>query len=109
MSAGATLLEAPNPTSDGTAPTGEGRIAVALGAVVFASMVPVTMLVPPLKELIGDQHGAGSFWTHSFMSINMIGAIVASPLIAALADRPGLRKRTAAAALVTTLSPRLSA
>lgn len=76
-----------------------GRIAVSLGAMTFLSMLPVTMLVAPLKELIADQYRAGSFWTHSFMSINMIGAVVASPLIAVLSDRAGYRKRVAALAL----------
>ncbi|MCZ6698284.1 MAG: MFS transporter [Planctomycetota bacterium] len=76
-----------------------GRIAVAIGAMIFLSMLPVTMLVAPLKELIADQFRAGPFWTHSFMSINMIGAVVASPLIAALSDRAGYRKRVAALAL----------
>jgi MFS family permease len=73
---------------------------VTLGAIVFTLMIPVTMLVPALKQLIDIQFNAGPFWTHSFMSINMIGAIVASPLIASLADHGGRRKRVIGWALL---------
>ena len=67
-------------------------IAAALGGAIFLSMLPVTMMVPVLKELVGDRFAAGSFWVHSFMSINMIGAVIFAPLGGALADRLGRRK-----------------
>lgn len=75
------------------------RTIALVATLLFLSMVPVTMLVAPLKELVSERYGASSFWTHSFMSVNMIGAILASPLIGILADRHGLRKRVAAWAL----------
>ncbi len=75
------------------------RVALSIGLVTFVTMLPVTMLVAPLKELIGDRFGAGSFWTHSFMSVNMVGAILATPLIGLLADRAAQRRRIAALAL----------
>ena len=56
------------------------RVAAALAVVLFLSMVPVTMLVPVLKELVSDRFNASPFWTHSFMSINMIGAVIAAPI-----------------------------
>ena len=68
------------------------RHAAALGTTLFLAMLPVTMMVPVLKELISDRFTAGSFWTHSFMSINMIGAVLFAPLGGILADRMGRRK-----------------
>ncbi len=70
-----------------------------IAAITFISMLPVTILVAPLKELIAVRYGATPFWTHSFMSANMIGAILGAPLIALLADRNRLRRRVAALAL----------
>lgn len=75
-----------------TARTAAWKIAVPLAATLFLTMLPVTMLVPVLKELVADRFNASSFWTHSFMSINMIGAVLAAPLGGALADRLDKRK-----------------
>ncbi len=72
---------------------------VALALLTFGCMLPVTMLVPALKELVADRYGASAFWTHGFMSINMIGAILAGPIIALLADGRFPRKRIVAIAL----------
>lgn len=68
------------------------RHAAALGVALFLAMLPVTMMVPVLKELISDRFATGSFWTHSFMSMNMMGAVLFAPLGGALADRLGRRK-----------------
>lgn len=76
------------------------RVALALGATTFLTMIPVTLIVPVLKELILDRFETTAFWTHSFMSVNMIGAILAVPLIAMLSDRFASRRRTVAIALV---------
>ncbi|MFQ5501210.1 MAG: MFS transporter [Phycisphaerae bacterium] len=70
-----------------------------IAAVTFVAMLPVTILVAPLKELIAVRYGATPFWTHSFMSVNMIGAILGAPLIALLADRNRLRRRVVVLAL----------
>ncbi|MFQ5429380.1 MAG: MFS transporter, partial [Phycisphaerae bacterium] len=69
-----------------------------VAGLTFFCMVPVTLLVAPLKELVALPYGASSFWTHSFMSVNMIGAVLAAPLIGRLADRR--RRRVAVFALV---------
>lgn len=75
------------------------RATLTISLLTFVVMVPVTMMVAPLKELIAVRYGASAFWTHSFMSVNMIGAILAAPFIGMLADRNRSRKRIAAIAL----------
>ncbi len=75
------------------------RSAVALGAVLFLTMLPVTMIVPVLREVVADRFAASSFWTHAFMSANMVGAVVAAPVGGVLADRMGRRKPILVAAL----------
>jgi MFS family permease len=76
------------------------RLAVGISLVLFLSMLPVTMMVPVLKEIVSDRLGASTFWTHSFMSINMIGAVLAAPLGGAMADRLGRRKPILVTALL---------
>ena len=72
-----------------------------IGALLFCAMLPVTLLVAPLKELIGDRFGAGVFTTHIFMSINMLGAVALAPAISAFCEQRGSRKSVAVIALVT--------
>ena len=60
----------------------------------------VTMLVPVLRELVAERFQVSAFWTHSFMSVNMIGAVLAAPLGGALADTLGRRKPILVAALL---------
>ncbi len=76
------------------------RIVAPISLAVFLAMIPVTMLVPVLKEVVADRFGVSIFWTHGFMSINMVGAIVAAPLGGILADRLGKRKRILIAAFL---------
>ncbi|MBE7507878.1 MAG: MFS transporter [Planctomycetia bacterium] len=71
---------------------------ITIAILLFTTMLPVTLLVAPLKELVGDRYGASPFWVHTFMSINMIGAALAAPLIGVLSDA-GRRRRVAAWAL----------
>ena len=70
-----------------------------IGALLFCAMLPVTLLVAPLKELIGDRFSAGLFTTHVFMSINMLGAIALAPIIVALSQHRRSRKAVAIVAL----------
>ncbi len=72
----------------------------ALGTATLLTMLPVTLLVPVLKELLADRFSASTFWTHSFMSVNMIGAIAVLPLFASVADRTGSRRRLIGMALL---------
>lgn len=68
------------------------RVAIPVGACILLTMLPVTMLVPVLKETVADRFSVSPFWTHAFMSINMVGAILAAPLGGRIADRVGRRK-----------------
>ncbi|MCH7814543.1 MAG: MFS transporter, partial [Planctomycetes bacterium] len=63
-------------------------------------MLPVTMMVPVLKETIAVRFSASHFWTVSFMWINMVGAIVAAPLLGPLTDRFRERRTTLTIALL---------
>ncbi len=81
-------------------PVSVGRLTACISFILFLSMLPVTMLVPVLRELVGDRFQVSAFWTHSFMSVNMIGAVLAAPLGGALADRFGRRKPILVAALL---------
>lgn len=72
---------------------------VTVSLLTFGCMLPVAMLVPALKELVGDRYDAHPFWSHAFMSVNMMGAIVAGPIIGLLADGRFPRRRVAALAL----------
>lgn len=66
-----------------------------IAALSWAAMLPVTMLVPALKEVIQIQFGAGTLAAHVFQSINMLGAILCAPLIAYFANRHGNLSRVA--------------
>lgn len=76
------------------------RAVATLAATTFLTMLPVTLLVPALKELIGDRFGASNFWTHFFQSCNLLGAAAMMPLVASICQRRGSRAATVAAALV---------
>lgn len=59
---------------------------------LFLLMLPVTALVPVLTGLTeGRYPGTGDVARHLFMSVNMIGAIVAAPLAGLASDSLGRR------------------
>ena len=72
---------------------------VFLAFILFVNMLPVTMVVPTLSKL-KTTLDATSFWTHAFMSVNMIAAVLAAPLGAALSDRLARRKPILIGALI---------
>jgi MFS family permease len=72
----------------------------ALAGLALVMLLPVTLPVPVLRELVSERFGVSEFWTSLFMSINMVGAVLAAPLAGAAADRFGQRPRWIAAALV---------
>ena len=67
---------------------------------VFLAVLPVTLLVPILKPLVLDRFPVSLFATHAFLSANMIGAILAAPLVGWLVDRVGRRQPIVVAAFV---------
>ena len=71
----------------------------ALGVLALLIMAPVTMPVPVLRELVQDRFGVSELLTSLFMSINMVGALLAAPLAGMLADRLGRRRALLVGAL----------
>lgn len=70
-------------------------------AILFLLMLPVTAMVPVLSALtVGRHPELDDFERHLFMSVNMIGALVAAPLTGWIADRSGRRTTLIVAALV---------
>ena len=74
------------------------RVAL-LGVMALLMLLPVTLPVPVLRELVAERFGVSELLTSLFMSINMVGAVLAAPLAGALADRFGHRPLLIAAAL----------
>ncbi len=70
-----------------------------LGGLALLILMPVTLPVPVLRELVADRFGVSQLWASLFMSVNMVGAVLAAPLAGAAADRFGDRPRWIAAAL----------
>jgi MFS family permease len=49
--------------------------------VMFLALVPVTLLVPGLDELVVVRHGGSETAAHAFMSVNMLAGMLAIPLV----------------------------
>ncbi len=73
---------------------------LALGLLALLTLVPVTLPVPVLRELVLERFSVSELWTSAFMSINMVGAILAAPVAGALSDRFGRRRPLVIAALL---------
>jgi MFS family permease len=72
---------------------------VLLGLLALLMLLPVTLPVPVLRGLVADRFEVGELATSTFMSINMVGALLAAPLVGLLADRFGKRRRIVLVAL----------
>lgn len=66
---------------------------LAIAGITAMVMLPVTGVVPVLKGILPDRYGTGEFATSIFMSINMLGALLAAPVAGRLADTRGWTKR----------------
>ena len=91
-------MSAPAPDS-ATAPYPGARVAI-LGVLAVLVLLPVTLPVTVLRGLVQERFGVSEFLTSLFMSVNMLGAVIAAPLVGALADRIGRRRELIAGALL---------
>ncbi len=58
-----------------------------VAAIIFATMLPVTALVPVLQDVTGSRYPEISvFQKHLFMSVNMVGAFLFAPIAGLLSD-----------------------
>lgn len=81
-------------------PVGTKRL-LPLVACLFLLMLPVTAMVPVLTALTqGRYPDVGSFARHLFMSVNMLGALLAAPLAGLASDSLGRRTSLIAAGLI---------
>lgn len=71
-----------------------------LAGIAVLMLIPVTLPVPVLRELVQDRFDVSELATSLFMSINMIGAALAAPIAGLLADRHLRRPVFIAAALM---------
>ncbi len=81
------------------APHTLGRL-LPLGLLALLIMAPVTLPVPVLRGLVQDRFAVSETLTSLFMSINMIGALVAAPVAGLVADRFGRHRELLAGALL---------
>ncbi len=73
---------------------------VLLGTLTFLMMLPETLPVPVLKGLVQDRFGVGDALTSLFLVANMVGALIAAPIVGVCVDRTGRRRSIAVAALL---------
>ena len=52
----------------------------AIAITTFLTLVPITLLVPGLTELVVDAHGGTLFQAHLFVSMNQLPGIIAVPI-----------------------------
>jgi MFS family permease len=57
------------------------RPVLLLSIAMFLALVPVTLLVPGLTELVIDRHGGSEADAHAFMTVNMLAGMIAVPLL----------------------------
>jgi MFS family permease len=63
------------------------RLLIALATI--CTLIPVTLLVPGLRELVQVAHGGSASAAHAFMTVNMLSGIVAVPLVMRWQRRAG--------------------
>ncbi|MDX1960484.1 MAG: MFS transporter [Leptospiraceae bacterium] len=61
-------------------------------AILFFSMLPVTMIVPVFKDIIKDRLGGDNLMVSYFMSVAMLGSFLFSPIAGYLSDKFKTRK-----------------
>jgi len=71
-----------------------------IGAGILLTMLPVTLIVTVLKELISLRFSVSLFWAHAFMSTSLFGAILFAPLAGMIVDYMPSRRSVIIIALV---------
>jgi len=86
--------------ASGGRPVAEARGSLAgLGLLALCIMLPVTLPVPVLREIVQGRFDVSELATSVFMSINMLGAFLVAPAAGALMDRIGRPRILIVAAL----------
>lgn len=75
------------------------RHTVLLGALTFLLMLPETLPVPVLRALVVDRFGVSDTLATLFLVANMLGALIATPLVGLHVDRTGRRRNLCLVAL----------
>lgn len=65
----------------------------AIALATFLTLVPITLLVPGLTELVVDAHGGSRFQAHLFVSLNQFAGILAVPVVMVLHRRVPATRR----------------
>lgn len=66
---------------------------ILLALTTFLTLVPVTLPVPGLQELVGGRFGGSESHAHAFMTINMIAGMLGIPFTMRAVNRPGANVR----------------
>ncbi len=86
-------------STNNTPTAGSGvTLALAMG-ILFVSALPDAAVVPVLRELIVDRYGVGPGPAHWFMSVNLLGAIIAAGMLGKVCRALGQRRTIMLAAL----------
>lgn len=54
---------------------------------IFAQMLPATLVAPAIRPLFASLHGGSETAMHAFMAVNMLGGVAAAPILGGLGDR----------------------
>lgn len=96
--------DAARPGGAGPAEQNSGGISrsqfILVGLGILLTMLPVTMIVPVLKELVSVRYQVGNFWSHAFMSTSLVGAILFAPFAGIIIDRSVSRRKVISLALL---------
>ncbi|WCL49238.1 MFS transporter [Leptospira sp. GIMC2001] len=70
----------------------KSKLPILLLSLVFFAMLPVTMVVPVMKEIIKDNLSAGNVAVALFTSVSMLGSFIFSPIAGLISDKLGDRR-----------------
>jgi MFS family permease len=94
------MESSPPATLERSSGAGLLRFGAPTAALIFSQMLPATLVGPAIRPFFARFHGGNESAMHAFMSVNMVGAVVAAPLIGRLGDARGATRRLVAALAV---------